>query len=148
MDGLHADDAGNFLGPQDYRLAQSYPAVHAAHKVKLQKAIFGSPGNNEAHLVHMGGQQQPVSGGLLALLKDNEVAQGVGTDGVGVRLGLGADEVPHGSLVSGHAVEGAKLFQKLSHRAPSFPTRRINSASSRAVSSMSPWWAVSMGVCI
>ena len=41
---------------------------------------------------------------------ESEVAQSVGADGVGVGLSLGADKVPHGPLVSGHAVEGAKLF--------------------------------------
>ena len=102
MDGLHADDAGDLVRSQYHRLAQSHPAVYTAYKVKAEETVLGSASDDEAHLVHVGRQQQAVARGLLALLKDNEVAQGVGAHIVGVGRGLGGNEVPHGLLVSRH----------------------------------------------
>ena len=58
VDGLQADDAGDIFRAQHHRLADGHPAVHPAHKVKLAEALVGDPGDDQAHLVHVGTQQQ------------------------------------------------------------------------------------------
>ena len=110
MDGLQADDSGNLVVSNDHRLADGHPAVHPAHKVKLEEALVGDAGNDDPHLVHVGGQHQPVPGGLFALFKDDQVSNGVGVKVGGAGLNPADQIAAHLVLVAGHAVEKAQLL--------------------------------------
>ena len=149
MDGFQANHAGNVPVTHNNRLAQCHTAVNAAHKVKLQIAFLGDMGDDKPYLVHMRCQQQFISGGLLALLEYDQIAQRIGTDAVGKGLGLGADIFPHPSFISGGAGNGTQLKQSLHHtvQSPSLKSS-TKAASSFAVSSKSLRLQTSRGVCI
>ena len=122
VDGLQADDPGDLFRAQHHRLADGHPAVHPAHKVELAKALVGDAGDDQAHLVHVGCQQQLGPVGPAALFEHDQVAQGVGADGVGIGPGLFPQKVPDSVLVPGHAVLAAELFEQINHcRAPPLP---------------------------
>ena len=110
MDGLQADHAGDLFLPDDHRLANGHPPVHPAHKVELEETVFGDAGNDDPHLVHVGGQHQPVPGGLFALFKDDQVSNGVGVKVGGAGLNPADQIAAHLVLVAGDAVEQAQLF--------------------------------------
>ena len=145
---LQSHHAGDALGPHPHRLAQKHPAVKRAHGVKFQIALVGDAAHHEAHLIHVGTEHDLVAGGFSPLLGHDQIAQGVHPQGIGIRLGLRVQVVPHGILPAGHAVQSAEGFQQLLHRTASFPRFSTKAASSWATPSISARDRVSTGVCI
>ena len=99
---LESDNTGQALLPHLDPLANKNAAVYPPHGAEFQIALVGDGADDQTHLVHMRGQQKPVSGGLGPLLKNQQVAQRVGVDAVGIGLRLGADIGPHRLLKAGH----------------------------------------------
>ena len=141
---LHGDDPHGAILEPHHSLIQRL-GFQPADGPEAQEAVLLDVGDDDAHAVHVSSQHDLFARPLLV---DDQVAQGVLGDVIGVRLRCLADGGADGALVPGHAVGTGQGFQSFLHicqlSSAMFP---MNARASSNIPSMSATAATLVGAC-